>query len=54
MHELQREIERLYAMGRTPRRTLDPLQRSAFPRFVDGSTIRAAEKANGVWLTNAW
>ena len=55
MHELQREIERLYAMGQDA--TKDLGSATAFLRFRDSltaGTIRAAEKANGVWLTNAW
>ncbi len=55
MHELQREIERLYAMG--PNAAKDPSASETFVRFRDAlsaGTIRAAEKAGSAWLTNAW
>ena len=55
MHELQREIERLYAMG--PRASNDPVAAETFARFRDAltaGTIRAADKVDGLWHTNAW
>jgi 2,3,4,5-tetrahydropyridine-2,6-dicarboxylate N-succinyltransferase len=55
MHELQREIERLYTMG--PAAAQDPNAAEIFVRFRDVLTagqIRAAEKIDGRWQTNAW
>jgi 2,3,4,5-tetrahydropyridine-2-carboxylate N-succinyltransferase len=55
MHELQREIERLYAMANIPADDLGVFEK--FVRFRDALTagqIRAAEKIAGKWQTNAW
>ncbi len=55
MHELQREIERLYAMG--PDASKDPNASETFLRFryaLTAGTIRAAQKVDGLWTTNAW
>jgi len=55
MRELQREIESLYAMGADANNAANA--RDAFLRFRDALTagaIRAAEKVNGRWQTNAW
>ncbi len=55
MHQLQSEIERLYAMG--PNAAKDPSASETFVRFRDALSagkIRAAEKVGGAWLTNAW
>ncbi len=55
MHELQPEIERLYAMGADA--SQDPHAFEIFVRFRDALTagqIRAAEKIDGRWQTNAW
>jgi 2,3,4,5-tetrahydropyridine-2,6-dicarboxylate N-succinyltransferase len=55
MHELQREIERLYALGAAAAK--EPNANETFVRFRDALTagqIRAAEKINGRWQTNAW
>lgn len=55
MHELQKEIERLYAMGAVVAR--EPQAAEVFVRFRDALTagqIRAAEKIDGRWRTNAW
>ena len=55
MHELQREIERLYALGASV--TEDHQVLGTFVRFRDALTageIRAAEKIAGRWQTNAW
>jgi len=55
MHELQREVERLYAMG--PAAANHPNAAEIFVRFRDALTagqIRAAEKIDGRWQTNAW
>ena len=55
MHELQREIERLYALGDGV--SEDHLVLGTFVRFRDALTsgeIRAAEKIGGHWQTNAW
>jgi 2,3,4,5-tetrahydropyridine-2-carboxylate N-succinyltransferase len=55
MHELQPEIERLYAMGADA--SNDPTAFEVFVRFRDALTageIRAAEKVDGHWQTNAW
>ncbi|MGO9307210.1 MAG: 2,3,4,5-tetrahydropyridine-2,6-dicarboxylate N-succinyltransferase [Candidatus Korobacteraceae bacterium] len=55
MHELQPEIERLYAMGADA--SNDPAAFEVFVRFRDALTagqVRAAEKIDGRWQTNAW
>jgi len=55
MHELQREIERLYALGASVSEDHQVL--GTFVRFRDALTtgeIRAAEKVAGRWQTNAW
>ncbi len=55
MQELQREIERLYAMG--PGASNDAVAAETFARFRDAltaGTIRAADKVDGIWRTNAW
>jgi 2,3,4,5-tetrahydropyridine-2,6-dicarboxylate N-succinyltransferase len=55
MHELQKEIERLYALGVAA--SQDPQAAEAFVEFRDALTdgqIRAAEKIDGRWRTNAW
>ena len=55
MHELQREVERLYALGAAA--CTDPDAAETFLRFRDALTagqIRAAGKVDGRWQTNAW
>ncbi len=55
MHELQSEIERLYALG--GKAAQDPSAGEIFVRFRDALTagqVRAAEKIGGRWQTNAW
>jgi 2,3,4,5-tetrahydropyridine-2,6-dicarboxylate N-succinyltransferase len=55
MHELQREIERLYALGAAAAK--EPSAPEIFVRFRDALTagqVRAAEKIDGRWKTNAW
>jgi 2,3,4,5-tetrahydropyridine-2-carboxylate N-succinyltransferase len=55
MQELQAEIERLYAIG--AKAAADPTAGETFVRFRDALTagqIRAAEKVEGHWRTNAW
>lgn len=55
MHDLQREIERLYAMGSAA--AADAAAADAFASLRDALTagrIRAAEKIDGRWQTNAW
>ena len=55
MHELQREIESLYAMGATAAGSR--AAHAVFLRFREALTkgdIRAAEKVDGRWQTNAW
>ncbi len=55
MHELQRQIESLYAMGAEA--ATFPGASEAFARFRDAltaGTIRAAEKIDGRWRTNEW
>ena len=55
MQELQSQIERLYAAGDFA--TNNPEARPTFLRFRDALTagrIRAAEKVDGRWRTNAW
>ena len=55
MHELQGDIERLYAMGaeaaQAPHATETFLH---FRNALSAGTIRAAEKIDGRWHTNAW
>ena len=56
MHELQQQIESLYAMG-ARRRRRSPALSEVFSQFRDALTagaIRAAEKRDGRWQTNAW
>lgn len=55
MPDLQREIERLYAMGSAA--AADAAAADAFASLRDALTagrIRAAEKIDGRWQTNAW
>jgi 2,3,4,5-tetrahydropyridine-2-carboxylate N-succinyltransferase len=55
MLDLQTTIEKLYAEGAAALN--DPAARSSFERFRDAltaGTIRAAEKFDGAWQTNAW
>jgi 2,3,4,5-tetrahydropyridine-2,6-dicarboxylate N-succinyltransferase len=55
MHQLQAEIERLYAMGADAASDLDAV--ATFVKFRDALTageIRAAEKIDGRWRVNAW
>ncbi len=55
MHELQSEIERLYALG--GKAAQDPNASEIFVRFRDALTagqVRAAEKVDGRWQTNGW
>src|ERR1035441_719761 len=55
MLDLQTTIEKLYAEGKAALN--DPAARSSFERFRDAltaGTIRAAEKFEGAWQTNAW
>jgi 2,3,4,5-tetrahydropyridine-2,6-dicarboxylate N-succinyltransferase len=55
MQELQGQIKRLYALG--PEVESLPEAEQAFARFRDALTagaIRAAEKRDGRWQTNAW
>jgi 2,3,4,5-tetrahydropyridine-2,6-dicarboxylate N-succinyltransferase len=55
MHELRSKIESLYAMGTDAANS--PETRVVFLQFRDAlttGTIRAAEKRNGRWQTNAW
>lgn len=55
MHPLQPEIEHLYAMGAAA--AADPDAATVFSRFRDALTkgeVRAAEKVDGSWRTNAW
>lgn len=55
MHELQNEIERLYAMGSAVSGELEAI--STFVKFRDLLTagkIRAAEKIEGRWQVNSW
>ena len=55
MHELQPEIERLYALGAAAAK--EPAAGQLFVRFRDALTagqVRAAEKIDGRWQTNAW
>jgi 2,3,4,5-tetrahydropyridine-2,6-dicarboxylate N-succinyltransferase len=55
MHELQSEIERLYALG--AKAAKDPDAAAIFLRFRDALSagqVRAAEKVEGQWRTNAW
>jgi 2,3,4,5-tetrahydropyridine-2,6-dicarboxylate N-succinyltransferase len=55
MHELQSEIERLYAMG--AKAAQEPKATATFIHFRDALTagqIRAAAKVDGRWRTNTW
>ena len=55
MHELQPEIERLYALG--AKAAQDPNASATFIRFRDALSagqVRAAQKVDGRWQTNAW
>jgi 2,3,4,5-tetrahydropyridine-2-carboxylate N-succinyltransferase len=55
MHELQQEIERLYAMGSAASQDRKAIE--VFVRFraaLTAGQIRAAEKRDGRWQTNAW
>jgi 2,3,4,5-tetrahydropyridine-2-carboxylate N-succinyltransferase len=55
MHPLQPAIERFYAAGSAA--ALDPAARDIFLEFrntLSSGQIRAAEKIDGSWRTNAW
>ena len=55
MHDLQKSIERLYAAGGDA--VSDAAARPSFENFRNALTageIRAAEKVDGSWRTNAW
>jgi 2,3,4,5-tetrahydropyridine-2,6-dicarboxylate N-succinyltransferase len=55
MHQLQRQIESLYAMGADA--ATFPGSSEVFSQFRDAltaGTIRAAEKRDGRWQTNPW
>jgi len=55
MSNLQHDVERHYAAGAAA--SSDPAARVTFEQFRDALTrgeIRAAEKIDGVWQTNAW
>src|SRR5579859_8019253 len=55
MHELQAEIERLYALGAEAAGDLNAI--TTFVKFREALTagqIRAAEKVDGIWLVNGW
>ncbi len=55
MHELQPDIERLYASGASAADDLDAI--ATFVKFRDALTageIRAAQKIDGRWRVNAW
>ncbi len=55
MHDLQTTIEQFYAAGADA--ASDPAARASFEKFRDALTageIRAAEKVDGSWRTNAW
>jgi 2,3,4,5-tetrahydropyridine-2-carboxylate N-succinyltransferase len=55
MNELQREIERLYAMGADASQDVRAVE--VFVHFrlaLTAGKIRAAEKIDGRWQTNAW
>lgn len=55
MHDLQKSVEQLYAAGENA--ASDPTARTSFEKFRDAltsGTIRAAEKVDGRWQTNAW
>jgi 2,3,4,5-tetrahydropyridine-2,6-dicarboxylate N-succinyltransferase len=55
MHQLQNEIERLYAMRSADSGELEAM--STFVKFRDALTageIRAAEKIEGTWQVNPW
>jgi 2,3,4,5-tetrahydropyridine-2-carboxylate N-succinyltransferase len=55
MNDLQNQIEHYYAAG--PAAVTDPAARAVFLTFRDAltaGTVRAAEKAEQGWQTNAW
>jgi 2,3,4,5-tetrahydropyridine-2-carboxylate N-succinyltransferase len=55
MQDLQSAIEKLYEQGTAALN--DPSARTTFESFRDAltvGTVRAAEKADGTWRTNAW
>ena len=55
MLELQREIERLYALG--PDAATQPMAGEVFAHFreaLTSGTIRAAERTDGRWRANIW
>ena len=55
MNDLQNSIEQYYAAGASA--ATDPAARATFQTFRDAlsaGTVRAAEKSDGVWHTNAW
>jgi 2,3,4,5-tetrahydropyridine-2-carboxylate N-succinyltransferase len=55
MRNLEKDIEQYYAAGADA--AIDPDARACFDRFRDALTagkIRAAEKIDGTWHTNAW
>jgi 2,3,4,5-tetrahydropyridine-2-carboxylate N-succinyltransferase len=55
MHDLQTTIEQFYAAGADA--VSNPAARATFEKFRAALTtgqIRAAEKADGTWRTNAW
>jgi 2,3,4,5-tetrahydropyridine-2-carboxylate N-succinyltransferase len=55
MNDLQTQIEQYYAAGAAA--ATNPAARAAFLTFRDAlsaGTVRAAEKTDGVWRTNAW
>ena len=55
MHDLRTSIEQFYAAGENA--ASDPTARTSFEKFRDAltsGTIRAAEKVDGRWQTNAW
>jgi len=55
MHELQTAIEQFYAAGAEA--VPSPSARATFEKFRDAltaGTVRAAQKLDGVWQTNAW
>lgn len=55
MPDLQKDIEQYYAAGVTA--AADTKARASFEKFRDAltnGTVRAAEKIDGTWRTNAW
>src|SRR3974377_1206541 len=55
MSDLEKDIEHYYAAGAAA--TCDPTARATFQTFREALTagnVRAAEKINGTWRTNAW